>query len=94
MQENKISEVYRLWAQAFDNMGAVLTMNPLLTVPLRASAQMFQQFGQAMFGNGNAAPKFREDRKRGRHRSTAAASHTQSRVKAGPRRRKPTAHKR
>jgi hypothetical protein len=85
MREQKMAEAYQSWRQALENMRAALTMNPLVTEPLRASAEAFESVGRVLFGTGSAR-RYASTRKT-RARPAAARSHTRSTVKTRSRRR-------
>ena|SRR5713226_8495136 len=56
MPNRTLRNAYKAWAEAVENMKAALTANPLVTDPLMASAQVFEDLGRMMFGSG-AEPK-------------------------------------
>jgi len=85
MREQKLADAYKAWRQALENMREALTMNPLVTEPLRASAEAFESVGRVLFGSPNgAAGPARSARKTG---TRTAASHSRSKAKTRPRRR-------
>jgi len=85
MREQKLADAYKAWRQALENMREALTMNPLVTEPLRASAEAFESVGRVLFGSPNgAAGPARSARKTG---TRTAASHSRCKVKTRPRRR-------
>jgi len=87
MPEQKLAEAYSSWMRAFQNMGEVLTMTPVVIGPLRASAAVFDNFGRMLFGAANGA---RESVRK----SAAARMSTQSRVEPKTRRRRRSSPKR
>ena len=94
MREQKLADAYRSWRQALENMRMALTMNPLLTEPLRASADVFETVGRMLFGSASG-PVRRAARASGprKARARAAAAMARSKVKARPRRRRRSSKK-
>jgi len=86
MREQKMAEAYKSWRQALENMRQAFTMNPLVTEPLRASAEAFESVGRVLFG-ANSGGRSGSTRKT-RTRAAAARSHTRSKVKTRSRRRR------
>jgi uncharacterized spore protein YtfJ len=86
MREQKLADAYKSWRQALENMREALTMNPLVTEPLRASAEAFESVGRVLFGS--AAGRASSVRKVRAQAAAAARSHSRSKVKTRPRRRR------
>ena len=88
MREQKLAEAYRSWRQALENMRQALTMNPLVTEPLRASAEAFESVGRVLFGSADRAARPARSTRKPRTPAAAARSHTRSKVKTKSRRRR------
>jgi len=94
MRQQKMADAYKSWRQALENMRQVLTMNPLMTEPLRASAEAFDSVGRVLFGSPNGAARpARSARKTRTTAAAAARSHSRSKVKTRSRRRRRSAKK-
>jgi uncharacterized spore protein YtfJ len=80
-----MAEAYMSWRRALENMREALTMNPLVTEPLRASAEAFESVGRVLFGTSSGGRS--ASTRKTRTRAAAARSHTRGKVKT--RRRSP-----
>ena len=88
MREQKLADAYRSWRQALENMRMALTTNPLLTEPLRASADVFETVGRMLFGSASVPVRRASGPRKTRARAAAAMSRGRSKVKARARRRR------
>ena len=88
MREQKLADAYRSWRQALENMREAMSTNPLLTEPLRASAEAFESVGRALFGGAIRPARRASVPRKPRTPAAAAISRGRSKVKTRPRRRR------
>jgi hypothetical protein len=89
MPDRTLRKAYKSWTEAVASMKAALAANPLVTDPLMASAQVFEDLGRMMFGAGRSKKSGakRTKSKRASTRKSPAAS-VRKRKKAKPARAK------
>ncbi len=69
--KHSAASAYKAWTRALEEMRAALTANPLVADPFIASAQVFEDIGQVMFGE-HTAPKKRRRKRAGGKKKPAA----------------------
>ena len=62
--KHSTASAYKAWTRALEEMRAALTANPLVSDPLIASAQVFEDIGQVMFAD-HTAPKRKRAKTKG-----------------------------
>jgi hypothetical protein len=90
MPDRTLKKAYKSWTEAVASMKAALAANPLVTDPLMASAQVFEDLGRMMFGAGHSkkrAAKRTKAKRASTRKSPAASARKRKKTKAAPARR-------
>lgn len=61
MAKHSMAKAHKAWLKALEDMRAALTANPVVSDPLIASAQVFEDIGRVVFSDV-AAPRKRDKR--------------------------------